>query len=89
MKIKRILCEKLFDMDYCDLDDSKTMELYSSIIQNLNGPGWGLYNVLLNYEALCSEGFSIICGLSMTISFSPARFQKQQKNLLFLTIRYV
>ena len=82
MKIKRILCEKLFDMDYCDLDDSKTMELYSSIIQNLNGPGWGLYNVLLNYEALCSEGFSIICGLSMTISL----FTSRKHNCIFVNL---
>ena len=84
MKIKRILCEKLFDMDYCDLDDSKTMELYSSIIQNLNGPGWGLYNVLLNYEALCSEGFSIICGLSMTISLFTSQIPKTAEKLVFL-----
>ena len=67
MKIKRILCEKLFDMDYCDLDDSKTMELYSSIIQNLNGPGWGLYNVLLNF--CISAGFSIpLSAINLTIS---------------------
>lgn len=84
MKIKRILCEKLFDMDYCDLDDSKTMELYSSIIQNLNGPGWGLYNVLLNYEALCSEGFSIICGLSMTISLFTSQIPKTAEKLVIL-----
>lgn len=84
MKIKRILCEKLFDMDYCDLDDSKTMELYSSIIQNLNGPGWGLYNVLLNYESLCSEGISIICGFAMTISLFTSQVPKTAEKLVFL-----
>lgn len=76
-------------MDYSDLDDSRTMELYSSIIQNLNGPGWGLYQVLLDYEALCSEGISIICGFSMTISLFTSQVPKPQKNLFFLTIRYV
>ncbi len=86
MKIKRILCEKLFDMDYCDLDDSKTMELYSSIYSKFSMDlGGGLYNVLLNYEALCSEGFSIICGLSMTISLFTSQISKNsRKNLLFL-----
>ena len=85
MKIKRNFCaKKLFDMDYCDLDDSKTMELYSSIIQNLNGPGWGLYNVLLNYEALCSEGFSIICWLIHDhFPFHQPEFQKQAEKTCY------
>ena len=48
LKIKRILSEKLFDMDYIDLDDTKTMDLYTTILQNLNGQGWGLYRVLEN-----------------------------------------
>lgn len=68
LKIKRILSEKLFDMDYIDLDDTKTMDLYTTILQNLNGQGWGLYRVLENYETLCSALVMILGGLSLTFS---------------------
>lgn len=68
LKIKRILCEKLFDLDYMDLDDTKTMDLYNTIIQNLNGQGWGLYRVLENYETLCSAAATILGGLALTFS---------------------
>lgn len=66
LKIKRILCDKLFDLDYVDLDDTRTMDLYTAIIQNLNGQGWGLYHVMINYEDLCSVVVTILGGVFLT-----------------------
>ena len=68
LKIKHILCEKFLDMDYVDLDDTRTMDLYNTIIQNLNGQGWGLYHVLENYEDLCSGVLTILGGFALTFS---------------------
>lgn len=73
LKIKGILCEKLFDLDYIKLDDPKTMELYSAIIQNLNGPGWGLYHVLPDYETMCQAVMRIAGGLFLTFSLFTSR----------------
>lgn len=73
LKIKGILCEKLFDLDYIKLDDPKTMELYSAIIQNLNGPGWGLYHVFLDYETMCQAVMRIAGGLFLTFSLFTSR----------------
>lgn len=51
-----------------DLDDTKTMDLYNTIIQNLNGQGWELYRVLENYETLCSAVATILGGFALTVS---------------------
>ena len=67
LKIRRIICEKLFELDYADLDDTRTMDLYTAIIQNLNGQGWGLYHVMLNYEDLCSAVVTILGGVFLTV----------------------
>lgn len=68
LKVKQIYTEKLLSMDYVNLDDSKTAELLSKILQNQRGNGWGLYRVLQNYEALVKSFFSIFGGISLTVS---------------------
>lgn len=67
-KIEQIFSEKLFDMDYVDLDKTKTAELLSTIRQNQNGGGWGLYRVIECYEAMCSSVLMLLGGISLTVS---------------------
>lgn len=68
LKVEQIFAEKLFEMDYGNLDETKTAELLSTIRQNQNGGGWGLYRVIENYETLCSSLLTIIGGFSTTIA---------------------
>lgn len=67
-KVEHIFSEKLLDMDYANLDETKTSELLSTIRQNQDGGGWGLYRVFGNYEALCSSVLTILGGVFLTVS---------------------
>lgn len=67
-KVEHVFSEKLLDMDYVNLDETKTAELLSTIRQNQNGGGWGLYRVIGNYETLCSSVLTILGGISLTVS---------------------
>lgn len=68
LKVEHILSEKLFDMDYVNLDETKTAELLSTIRQNQNGGGWGLYRVINSYEDLGSSVLTLLGGISLTVS---------------------
>ena len=44
--------EKLLDMDFMDVDSTKTHELLSTIRQNQQGFGFGLFQVIEQYPKL-------------------------------------
>lgn len=67
-KVKQIFTEKLLDMDFVHIDDTKTHEKLSTIDQNQNGGGWGLYRVIGNYEAILSAIFTLLGGIALTVS---------------------
>ena len=67
-KIKYLFSEKLYDMDYVDLDKTETEELLSRIEQNQNSGDWGIRRIMDNYEALLSGVLTILGGISMTVS---------------------
>ena len=73
LKVENIFSEKLLDMDYVSLDETKTEELLSTIIQNQKGGGWGLYRVIENYEELCSSVLTLLGGISLTVSLFVSR----------------
>lgn len=72
-EMEQIYSEKLMDMDYVDLDDTKTSELLSTIRQNQRGAGWGLYRVIGFYEKLCAAILTVIGGASLTVSLFAIR----------------
>lgn len=72
-KVEQIYADKLLDMDYIDIDETKTYELISTIRENQNGGGWGLFRVIDNYEDLLSAIFTMIGGISLTISLFSSR----------------
>ena len=72
-KVENILSEKMLDMDYVSLDETHTAELLSTIRQNMNGGGWGLYRVAVAYEELCSSILTILGGISLTVSLFVSR----------------
>lgn len=67
-KVNQIFTKKLLDMDFVSVDDAKTHEKLSTIRQNENGGGWGLYRVIRNYEAVISAVFTLFGGLTLTVS---------------------
>jgi len=84
LKIENILAEKMLDMDYASLDDSHTAELLSTIRQNLNGGGWGLFRGLASYEVLCSSVLTILGGISLTVSLFISRVPERGDSLAAL-----
>ncbi len=66
LKVLKIQGDKLLDMDYVSLDDPHTAEILSTIRQNQNGGGWGLYRVLQSFEMLCSSVLTILGGVALT-----------------------
>ena len=73
LKIEKILSEKMLDMDFASLDDTHTSELLSTIRQNMNSSGWGLYNAFLSYEKAISSILTILGGISLTVSLFLSR----------------
>lgn len=68
MKVEHILADKMLEMDYSRIDDPKTAELHSTVMQNLNGSGWGMYQVWTSFAALVSAVFTILGGVALTVT---------------------
>ena len=68
IKVNHLFSEKILEMDYVSVDETKTAELLSTIRQNQGGTGWGLGRVIMNYETLFSSAFTILGGISLTIT---------------------
>ncbi len=67
-KVQAIFTKKLLNMDFIKIDDSDTHQLISTIHQNSNGGGWGLYQVIGTYERLIESILSLFCGITLTIT---------------------
>lgn len=67
-KVKQIFTRKLLDMDFVSIDDTKTHDKLSTIDQNQNGGGWGLYRVIWNYESIISAIFTLLGGITLTVT---------------------
>ncbi len=84
LKVEHIISEKMLDTDYVNLDDTHTSELLSTIRQNLNGGGWGLYYVIECYEKLCSNVLTIFGGLALTVSLFISKVPAESGSLTIL-----
>lgn len=72
IKVEHILADKFLDMDYSRIDDPKTAELHSTVMQNLYGSGWGMYKTWLSFATLLSSIFTILGGLALTVTLFTA-----------------
>lgn len=68
MKIEHIFADKMLEMDYSRIDDPKTAELHSTVMQNLNSSGWGMYHVWTSFGELVSSIFTVLGGVSLTVT---------------------
>ena len=83
-KFEKFYTEKLFEMDFVSLDDIKTHELLSTIRQNQNGGGWGLFRVADNYKTLISSVFTLLGGLALTITLFSTKVPETAGDFVIL-----
>ena len=65
--------KKILDMDFADIDDTKTHDLLSTIRQNQNGGGWGIAKVISSYETLFSSVFTLLGGIALTVTLFTSK----------------
>ncbi len=83
-KYEKIYVEKLFDMDFVNIDDIKTHELLSTIIQNQNSGGWGLFVIVDSYKRLISSVVTLLSGISLTIPLFVSKVPSSAGGLVIL-----
>ena len=67
-KTLMIFSEKYLSMDYADLQAPRTLEIRSQIEQMRTGGGWGITKITFQLEQLATHFFSLLAGLSLTIT---------------------
>lgn len=65
---KRLHCEKFLSMDFADLDEQKTHDLYAQLTQNANWNSWGLLKLWEYFESAMNGLFGILGGVALTVS---------------------
>lgn len=83
-KVRQIFTKKLLDMDFVNIDDTKTHELLSTINQNANGGGWGLYRVIGNYESIISAVITLLGGAALTATLFTRQVPREAGSLTLL-----
>lgn len=72
-KIGRLYSEKFLEMDFEKVDDTKIQELYSTLMQNQGGGGWGLTRVAGNFERILSSVFTLLGGIALTATLFTSK----------------
>lgn len=65
--------DKLLGMDFIDIDDSKTHELYYKIQQFHSGGNWGIPRLMKIFEEFVAALFTIVGGIVLTVSLFTSR----------------
>lgn len=73
LMVEQFYAEKMLEMDFIDIDDSKTHDLYYKIQQFRSGGDWGLPRVLRISEEFVSALFTILGGIVLTVSLFTSR----------------
>lgn len=72
-KWRHIYTEKMLDMDFAALDDSKTHELLSKISQYNQWSGWGLCRVIWMFDDLFANVFRVLGACALAVSVFTLR----------------
>lgn len=63
-----LFIQKMFSLDFSELDKQENHDLRTQIQQNENWSGWGLMRVNVAYEEFVTSIFGIMSGIALTIS---------------------
>jgi len=65
---QKLFTDKLFKMDFRDVDSSHTHGLLSQIRQNDNWGGWGFWRLISSFDAVIKAILSIAGAIALTVS---------------------
>ncbi len=63
-----LFCQKMFSMDYADIDKQEIHDLRAQIAENENWAGWGLAKIPEFYEQCVRGIIGIVSGIALTVS---------------------
>lgn len=79
-----LFAQKMFSMDYADLDKQANRDLRSQIRQNENWTGWGFMHVPEVYEAGLKSITGILSGVALTVSLFASPVPETAGKLIVL-----
>ena len=68
----RMFNDKFLSMDYADVDDQRTRDLYAQIAQNENWMGWGINVAIVNLENFVNGIIGVFGAVALTVSLFTA-----------------
>lgn len=81
---RKLLDDKLMDMDFCIVDETETHSALSTILQNYGGGGWGMGKAFGLIDSLISSLFSLFGGIALTVTLFTSRVPDSAGNMTFL-----
>ena len=82
--IRKMLSDKMLDIDFCIADETETRSRLSVIYQNQNGGGWGLGRAISLVDSLISSLFTLLGGIALTITLFTSHVPDSAGNMTFL-----
>lgn len=79
----RIYMDKMFGLDYADIDRQYVFDIYVQIRQSENWSGWGLHRTISVFGDMAAAVVQIIGGLGLSLSLFAAQVP-QSSRLVFL-----
>ncbi len=81
---RKLMSDKLLDMDFCILDETQTQQELATILQNQYGIGWGIIRGIGLLDSLITSLFTLLGGLALTVTLFTSRVPESAGNLFFL-----
>lgn len=81
---QKLYAEKMLSMDFCDVDNPKTLDLLSQIKQNEGWSGWGLNRIIMHYQLLLTAAIRIIGSITLSITLFTSKITNTSGKLTIL-----
>ena len=79
-----LFAQKMFSMDFADIDKQETHDLRAQIKQNENWSGWGLVRAPMYYEIVMRSIIGIVSGIALTITLFTSPVPEAAGGLVML-----
>ena len=79
-----LFSQKLFDMDFADIDKQETHDLRAQVKQAENWSGWGLMRAPMYYVKTLKNAIGIVSGMILTIGLFTAKVPDAAGDLVVL-----
>ena len=82
--VRKMLGDKMMDMDFCIEDETETRNHLSTILQNTNGGGWGMHKFFYLLDRMLSDLFTLLGGIALTVTLFTSRVPDSAVDMAFL-----